>query len=44
VYDYLDEGNPLTIAMFRRRSSAYRQMGYSVVMDPAAAPNQMDLR
>ena len=44
VYDYLDEGNPLTIAMFRRRSSAYRQMGYSVVMDMAAAPNQMDLR
>ena len=44
VYDYLDEGNPLTIAMFRRRSSAYRQMGYSVVMDTAAAPNQMDFR
>jgi superfamily II DNA or RNA helicase len=43
VYDYLDEGNPLTIAMFRRRSSAYRQMGYSVIMDAAAAPNQMDL-
>jgi superfamily II DNA or RNA helicase len=33
VYDYLDEGSPLTMAMFRRRSSAYRQMGYRVVMD-----------
>jgi superfamily II DNA or RNA helicase len=33
VYDYLDEGNPLTMAMFRRRSSAYRQMGYRMVMD-----------
>ena len=33
VYDYLDEGNGLTVAMFRRRSSAYRQMGYRMVMD-----------
>jgi superfamily II DNA or RNA helicase len=33
VYDYLDGGNPLTVAMFRRRSGAYRQMGYRVVMD-----------
>ena len=33
VYDYLDEGNPLTVAMFRRRSGAYRQMGYRVMMD-----------
>ncbi|MGH7995467.1 MAG: TOTE conflict system archaeo-eukaryotic primase domain-containing protein [Opitutaceae bacterium] len=44
VYDYLDEGNPLTIAMFRRRSSAYRQMGYSVILDKEAAPNQIDFR
>jgi superfamily II DNA or RNA helicase len=33
VYDYVDEGNPLTMAMFRRRSGAYRQMGYRVAMD-----------
>jgi superfamily II DNA or RNA helicase len=33
VYDYLDEGNGLTVTMFRRRSSAYRQMGYRMVMD-----------
>jgi superfamily II DNA or RNA helicase len=33
VYDYLDEGNALTMAMFRRRSSAYRQMGYRMVME-----------
>jgi len=30
--------------MFRRGSSAYRQMGYSVVMDTAAAPNRFDFR
>jgi hypothetical protein len=36
VYDYLDEGNPLTVAMFRRRSGAYRQMGYRVMMDEDA--------
>jgi superfamily II DNA or RNA helicase len=33
IYDYLDRGNPLTAAMFRRRSSAYTQLGYRVVMD-----------
>jgi superfamily II DNA or RNA helicase len=44
VYDYLDGGNPLTIAMFRRRSSAYRQMGYRMVMDTDAANAQMDFK
>jgi superfamily II DNA or RNA helicase len=44
VYDYLDEGNPLTIAMFRRRSSAYRQMGYRMVMDEKAETEQLDFR
>ena len=33
IYDYLDRGNPLTTAMFRRRSSAYTQLGYRVVME-----------
>ena len=30
IYDYLDENSPLTRAMWRRRSSGYRQMGYQV--------------
>jgi superfamily II DNA or RNA helicase len=42
VYDYLDEGNPLTMAMFRRRSSAYRQMGYRMVMDGDTAGASLD--
>ena len=33
VYDYVDEGNPVTLAMFRRRSGAYRQMGYKMVAE-----------
>jgi hypothetical protein len=44
VYDYLDEGNALTMAMFHRRSSAYRQMGYRMVMDQDTATAQMDFR
>ena len=44
VYDYLDEGNPLTIAMFRRRSGAYRQMGYRVVMDQDDIAVRLDFR
>jgi superfamily II DNA or RNA helicase len=44
VYDYLDEGNPLTMAMFRRRSSAYRQMGYRMVMDQAVVTVELDFR
>jgi len=42
VYDYLDKGNPLTMAMFRRRSSAYRQMGYRMVMDSDTAGASLD--
>jgi superfamily II DNA or RNA helicase len=30
VFDYLDENHPVTMAMFRRRASAYRQMGYKI--------------
>lgn len=30
VFDYLDENHPVTMAMFRRRASAYRQMGYEI--------------
>lgn len=33
VYDYVDKDNALTAAMFRRRSAAYRQMGYRMVTD-----------
>jgi superfamily II DNA or RNA helicase len=33
VYDYVDEGNPVTLAMFRRRSGAYRQMEYKMVAE-----------
>ena len=28
IYDYLDDNHPITRAMFRRRATAYRQMGY----------------
>jgi superfamily II DNA or RNA helicase len=44
VYDYLDSGNALTAAMFRRRSPAYRQMGYRVVMEDGDATMQLELR
>ena len=33
VYDYVDKDNALTAAKFRRRSAAYRQMGYHTVTD-----------
>jgi superfamily II DNA or RNA helicase len=33
VYDYLDENHPITLAMFRRRAAAYRQMGYRFAID-----------
>src|ERR1017187_5117324 len=42
IYDYLDEGNPLTAVMFRRRSGAYRQMGYRMVMDQDDITGQLD--
>jgi superfamily II DNA or RNA helicase len=44
VYDYLDEGNPLTMAMFRRRRSAYLQMGYRMVMDQDTVGASLDFR
>lgn len=30
IYDYIDENNALTRAMFRRRAVGYRQMGYQI--------------
>ncbi len=44
VYDYLDSGNPLTAAMFRRRNAAYRQMGYRMVMDDDEPTEQLTLQ
>jgi superfamily II DNA or RNA helicase len=43
VYDYVDQGNPLTHAMFRRRSAAYRQMGYRIVSEEDSSASQLDL-
>jgi len=33
IYDYLDDNHPVTQAMFRRRATAYRQMGYRFEVD-----------
>ena len=33
IYDYLDENHPITQAMFRRRSVAYRDMEYRISVD-----------
>ncbi|MGH7959461.1 MAG: TOTE conflict system archaeo-eukaryotic primase domain-containing protein [Opitutaceae bacterium] len=33
IYDYLDDNHPVTHAMFRRRATAYRQMGYRFELD-----------
>jgi superfamily II DNA or RNA helicase len=33
IYDYLDENSPLTRAMFRRRATGYKQMGYQMDLD-----------
>jgi superfamily II DNA or RNA helicase len=33
IYDYLDDNHPVTKAMFRRRATAYRQMGYRFEID-----------
>jgi superfamily II DNA or RNA helicase len=44
VYDYVDEGNPLTSAMFRRRSSAYKEMGYRIIRDTDTSTGQMNFR
>ena len=43
VYDYVDQGNPLMAAMFRRRSAAYQQMGYLVTSQEKNSTNQLDL-
>ncbi|MFY9923549.1 MAG: hypothetical protein WAK51_03625 [Opitutaceae bacterium] len=42
VYDYVDQGSALTAAMFRRRSAAYRQMGYVIVSQEERSTNQLD--
>ena len=34
IYDYLDDNNPMTRAMFQRRSAGYRQMEYRMEMEP----------
>lgn len=33
IYDYLDDNHPVTHAMFRRRATAYRTMGYRFQID-----------
>lgn len=33
IYDYLDDNHPVTQTMFRRRATAYRQMGYRFEID-----------
>lgn len=43
IYDYVDRGNRLTAAMFRRRSAAYRQMGYRIIADGDQSAGQLDL-
>ncbi len=47
VFDYLDENHPVTLAMFRRRAMAYRQMGYRFALDEsignAALRDQLSL-
>jgi len=41
IYDYLDD-HPITLAMFRRRASAYRQMGYRMESGAAASGAQFN--
>ena len=38
IYDYLDDNNPLTRAMYQRRSAVYRQMGYMIEMEGETEP------
>jgi hypothetical protein len=35
IYDYLDD-HPIALAMFRRRQSAYKQLGYRMELDSAS--------
>jgi superfamily II DNA or RNA helicase len=30
IYDYMEPENPLTAQMYRKRTTAYREMGYSI--------------
>ena len=30
IYDYVEPDNPLTAQMYRKRTAAYREMGYSI--------------
>jgi len=43
IYDYVDD-NPVTTAMFRRRSGAYREMGYRMEMGCEATEWRLDLK
>ncbi|MBA3849031.1 MAG: hypothetical protein C0502_03425 [Opitutus sp.] len=38
IFDYLDENQAITTAMFRRRAAGYREMGYVVEMPEVATP------
>lgn len=39
IFDYLDENHAITCAMFRRRLTGYRELGYSIEMPPSDVPN-----
>jgi superfamily II DNA or RNA helicase len=41
IYDYLDDNHPITLAMFRRRAVAYRQMGYRFEFDESPASSSL---
>jgi superfamily II DNA or RNA helicase len=41
IYDYLDENHPVTQAMFRRRATAYRQMGYRFEIDESLGSDSL---
>lgn len=41
IYDYLDDNHPITLAMFRRRAVAYRQMGYRFEFDESLAGSSL---
>jgi superfamily II DNA or RNA helicase len=41
IYDYLDD-HPVTQAMFRRRQSAYQQLGYRMELDTAVSDARFD--
>ncbi len=41
IYDYLDDNHPITLAMFRRRAVAYRQLGYRFVFDESLSGSSL---